>query len=73
MTPEQFAEVTASDASLVCKDLIDLMTPPDGWVPEKIVMKEEKSDQARKTTYQPDLARTSAALKATFERVQKAP
>lgn len=73
MTPEQFAEVTASDASLVCKDLIDLMTPPDGWVPEKIVIEEAKSDQAKKTTYQPDLARTSAALKATFEGVQKAP
>ena len=69
MTPGQFTQMTASDPNLVCKDLIDLMIPPDGWVPEAIPTGEEKNEPI----YQPDLARTTEALKSAFEGLRNAP
>jgi len=70
MTPEQFAYVKASDARLVCKDLLALMQPPEGWKP---ATPEGAEPDAKPAAYQPDVAKTVAALKTTFEGVQKAP
>jgi TolA-binding protein len=70
MTPEQFAFVTASDAKLVCKDLLALMQPPADWKPTP-----PAADQpdAEAPSYQPDVAKTVAALSAAFDGCQKAP
>ena len=73
MTPGQFAHVTASDPNLVCKDLIDLMIPPDGWVPEAIPTDGAKNESPKEPIYQPDLARTTKALKSAFEGLRNAP
>ena len=73
MTPEQFAVVTASDPYLVCKDLIDLMIPPEGWIPQAIPTAETENDSPEEPVYQPDVARTTDALRVAFEGVRKAP
>ena len=73
MTPAQLAYVTASDARLVCKELIELMNPPVGWVPVPTGPDQPKDDQAEESAYKPDVARTVGALNAAIEGVQKAP
>ena len=73
MTPTQYSYVNASDATLVCKDLIELMNPPAGWVPPPAGTDNPETGQSEQPAYKPDLVRTVAALNAAFEGVKKAP
>jgi len=70
MTAEQFALLTASDAKLVCRDLLTLMQPPEGWKPPR---SEGDQPDAEAPSYQPDVARAVAALQAAFDGCRKAP
>lgn len=65
MTSEQFGLLVASDAKLICKDLLELMKPPAGWKPA--------NPDTESPGYQPDLAKTVTALMAALEGVRKAP
>jgi TolA-binding protein len=73
MTPAQFAFIEASDPQLISKDLMALMTPPEGWKPEPVEAPADPKAAPKNQVYQPDLAKTVAALGKAIDGAKKSP